>query len=175
MKHMIWNNTETLFEDHDDILANKDIYGIETDDAAWALAYDWTECNLEDERANLDLEIDSDIICFANLGLWNGRRTAYKTLKSRNLKDLLDVCCGDYVEWFVDDSGDMIVRDTHHDGTNVYTFRAIRSGLTDNQIENFYDKLYDGITRNDVKRYTRRIGDYAAKVYGWKLKGGLHA
>lgn len=175
MKHMIWNNTEWLEEDFHDIMNNLDQYDIEPGDesSAWELAHEWNDENLQDETTNLNVEVGT-IIVFANLGLWNGRHTAYKTLKSGNLKDCLSVCCGDYIEWFVDDSGDVIVRDTHHDGTNVYTFRALRK-LTDTQIENFYDKLdYEGVDSKTIKRYTRRLGDYVANVYGWKIKGGLH-
>ena len=175
MKHVIWNNTETPEELFRDIMNNLDQYDIEKGDeaSAWELAHEWNDDYLDDERANLDIDVGT-IIVFADLGLWNGHRAAYKILKSGNLRDCLNVCCGDYVEWYVDDRGDMIVRDTHHDGTNTYTFRALRD-LSDTQEWNMYDKLSEGFTRRDVKRYTRRLGDYAAKVYGWKLRGGVHA
>ena len=178
MKHTIWNNTDMLQEDFDDIMNNLDLHRIEKGDeqAAWELAHDWNDAWLDDEKTNLDIDVGYPIVVFADLGLWNGRRTAYKMLGSQNLKDCLNVCCGDYIDWFVDDCGDLTVRDTHHDGTNTYTFRALRGGMSWEQIENFYDKLdREGITKRTVKRYTRRLGDYVAKVYGWKLPGGVHA
>ena len=172
MKHMIWSN------DYDAIKAiANDLLALEEleEEEAWERANDLNDEYLGDERVNLNIDVGYPIIVFANLGLWNGRHSAYKMLGSQNLRDCLNVCEGEYVEWFVDDDGDLKIRDTHHDGTNVYVFRALRGGLSDVQLDNFFDKLdYEGITSAGVKRYTRRLGDYAAKVYGWKLKGGVH-
>lgn len=37
------------------------------------------------------------------------------------------------------------------------------------------DKIYAGTAEwADIVKVTRRLGDYAAKVYGWKLPGGIH-
>lgn len=183
MKHRIWANTyDAVKAVADYLMANPgEVYGDCWDEDeniseadAWDYAQDDVSNWLEDERANLDIDIGADIIVFADLGLWNGRRTGYKTLKSRNLRDVLDVCCGDYIEWYVNENGEMIIRDSHHDGTNVYTVRALRD-LSWAQLENFYGKLSRGLTTRDVKRYTRRLGDFPAKVYGWKLRGGVHA
>ena len=178
MKHSIWNNTDMLEETAHEIMDNPELYDIEKGDeyAAWELAHVWNDDRLDDEFVNLDIDVGYPIVVFAGLGLWDGHRTAYRMLGSQNLKDCLKVCCGMYIDWFVDEKGDLVVRDTHHDGTNVYTFRALRGGMSWEQIENFYDKLdSEGITKRTVKRYTRRLGDYAAKVYGWKLPGGVHA
>ena len=176
MKHTIWSNDYDQIEAIANDIKSEAIDEDEpmTDDEAWERAYDLNNDYLDDERINLDIVIPTDIIVFADLGLWNGRRSGYKVLNSRNLKDVLDVCCGDYIDWFVNENGEMIITDCHHDGTNYYTVRAMRD-LTDAQFENFSGKLWNGITEKDVKRYTRRLGDYPAKVFGWKLRGGVHA
>lgn len=174
MKHMIWSNDyDAIKAIADDLLADEEL----EEEEAWERAHDLNDYYLEDEQANLNIDVGYPIIVFANLGLWNGRHSAYKMLGSQNLRDCLNVCEGEYVDWFVDDDGDLKIRDTHHDGTNVYVFRALRGGLSDVQLDNFFDKLdCDGdFTWSRVKRYTRRLGDYAAKVYGWKLRGGVHA
>ena len=137
--HVIWTN---------------DLYGDELD-------------GLEDERENLNIEVGDEILIIASLGLWDGRKMAYKLLHKTNIKDCLCGTCGDYVTWFVDDRGDLMCRDIHHDGTNLYTYRAWKPGITETQKENFCEKVYCGkATRKDVTRYTRKIGTYVADVYG---------
>ena len=82
----------------------------------WSNEYDVIE-NLDDERANLNIEVGEEIIIIADLGLWDGRHQAYKLLRSTNIADCLTGTVGDYVTWFVDDRGDLMCRDCHHDGT----------------------------------------------------------
>ena len=126
---------------------------------------------LDDERANLNIDVGEEIIIIADLGLWDGRKMAYKLLYKTNIADCLCGTCGDYVTWFVDDRGDLMCRDIHHDGTNLYTYRAWKPGITETQKENFCEKVYHGTaTRKDITRYTQRIGDRVADVYGWKVR-----
>lgn len=42
---------------------------------------------LDDERVNLNIQLSQPILILADLGLWNGRHSAYKELKSGNIKD----------------------------------------------------------------------------------------
>ena len=44
--------------------------------------------NLDDERANLNVEVDGYIVAFASLGLWNGRFNGAK-LVGTNVRDIL--------------------------------------------------------------------------------------
>ena len=126
---------------------------------------------LEDERANLNIEVGDEIIVIADLGLWDGRHKAYRLLHSENIKDCLYGPIGDYVTWFVDDRGDLWCRDIHHDGTNLYLYRAWKHDVSETQKNNFIDKVYHGnVTRRDIARYTRKIGTYVADVYGWKVR-----
>lgn len=89
---------------------------------------------LEDEKRNFDIDLPENILVIATLGLWNGRRQGYKQL-SNNLSQCFSVCQHDYQEYFVDESGDLCATDSHHDGTNHYTFRMYRKGVTEKQIE----------------------------------------
>lgn len=171
MKHMIWSNC------YDEIKAIANDLRAEnpelTELEATEEAIEVNDGYLDDERANLSVSV-GEIIVLGSLGLWDGRRQAYRVLKGPDVKiaDCLNVVCGDYMEWYVDDRGDMMIRDYHHDGQNFYTFRAWKSGITETQKENFLRKAYEGhATRRDVTRYTHRLGDYAARIYGWKLPG----
>ena len=159
--HIIWSNDvehiEKLMEDDPELV--------------WESAYELNAEYLEDERANLNIEVGDEIIVLADLGLWYGRRHGYKLIRKTNIADCLCGTCGDYVTWFVDDRGDLMCRDIHHDGTNIYMYRAWKAETTDEQKRNFLQKIYDGkATRKDITRYTRKIGVYVADVYGWKVR-----
>ena len=172
--HTIWSNEyDTIEALEKDIRENPDdfVAGYSKDDDFWAIACQMNDDYLDDERANLNIEVGDEIIIIANLGLWDGKRMAYKELHRTNIADCFGGTCGDYVTWFVDDRGDLNCRDCHHDGTNIYLYRAWKKGVTETQQENFLDKVYRGrATRKDITRYTRKIGTYVADVYGWKVR-----
>lgn len=168
--HIIWTNDD--FDALDDIKKeimddNPDL----TEEQAMQCAYETRDEYLEDEKTNLNIDVGEEIIIIADLGLWDGRRQAYKLLNKTNIADCFGGTCGDYVTWFVDDRGDLNYRDCHHDGTNLYLYRAWKFGISETQKENFLYKVYKGrATRADITKYTRKIGTYVADVYGWKVR-----
>ena len=49
-------------------------------------------------------------------------------------------------------------------------YRVFKDGVTDTQIENLQDKIYNGkATRADITRVTKRLGDDIAGVYGFPI------
>ena len=170
MKHfVIWQNTELNADDwRDDCIEFCDVNGIEYNENK---LFDWiVETNdeyLNDERANLDFDVDGDIIVIADLGLWSGRRPAYKELKTRNVADIL-YSNDDYIEFFAD-AHNVRARGYHHDGTNNYLYRYFKPHLSDTQKQNFLDKIARGaVTPRDVSRYTCSLFPVVANVYGWR-------
>ena len=140
-------------------------------DHALDQAYEVNAESLDDEKRNLNIDVGEEIIIIADLGLWDGRRSAYKELHKTNIRDCLSGTCGDYVTWFVDDRGDLMCRDIHHDGTNLYTYRAWKPGVSEMQKENLLWKIRGGCAeRRDITRVTQRIGNKVADVYGWKVR-----
>lgn len=119
---------------------------------------------LNDERRNLDIQLNNPILVIANLGLWNGRRSAYKIIKSGNISDILYSDC-DYNEWFADTHNVRCIA-SHHDGTNYYLYREIKPDVN---IDNLLNKIYNGenITSQMLSHYTKSIRPYVASVYGW--------
>lgn len=120
---------------------------------------------LEDERENLDIQLENPILVIADLGLWSGRRQGYKIIESGNIKDILyDEC--DYVKWY-SDGYNVKATASHHDGTNYYEYREIRD--MDN-IGNLLELIYYGkkISRSKLNHYTKSIHPYVAEIYGWK-------
>lgn len=136
-----------------------------TDNDKWDIVYDEIDTQRTDERLNLSCLLDGKIMCIADLGLWDGRRSGYRYL-TENLNSIFDVG-EDYNEWYVDDLGDIRCKAVHHDGTNYYLFRAVKPEMNTEILE---DKLYEGTaTRRDITRYTERLGDYIGKIYGCKI------
>lgn len=164
-KYLIWSNYSLDYEDwREDLEAE---YPELSEQEREEKMYERNGEYLDDERMNLDIQLDKPILVIVDLGLWNGRYSGYKEIKSGNIKDCLSSEC-DYVTWYVDKLGDMRCDAVHHDGTNHYLYRTYKNGVSDAQIENLKEKIYRGtVTRADITRITRRLGDEIGKVYGW--------
>lgn len=169
-RHVIWSNDNLDFErDWKDDLSSQ--YPDHTEDELLSLMYDLNNEYLDDERVNLNITLSRPILIIADLGLWNGRRSGYAEIKSRNIRDCL-YSESDYVTWFVDELGDLRCDAVHHDGTNHLLYRVYKDTATESQIERLQEKLYEGTaTRQDITRLTKRLGDVIADVYGWRIKG----
>ena len=130
----------------------------------------WTsECNYEDWKDDLE-ELYPDysdaerqeIMCELNGDYLN------------DLRDNMDVqlegpilVIGDLGLW----KGDLRATFYHHDGTNYYLYRAIMKTATEEEIDELEDKIYyQTVTRADICRTTRRLGDMIARVYGWPVE-----
>lgn len=165
--HLIWSNYDIDYEDwRDDLEAE---HPDMTEDERISLMYDINNDYLDDERCNLDIQLSRPILIIGDLGRWNGRVMGYKEIKSGNIKDCL-YSDTDYSTWYVDKNGDFRCTAIHHDGTNYYLYRTYKDGVSDEQIENFKWKIYNGkATRADITRITRRLGDEIGKVYGWEF------
>ena len=140
-----------------------------SEDERISLMYEINGDYLDDERANLNVQLSQPILVVGDLGLWNGRRMGYKEIPSGNIRDCLygDT---DYSTWYVDRLGDLRCDAIHHDGTNHYLYRVYKDSASPSQIELLKEKLYRGIaTRADITRVTRRLGDDIAKVYRFSI------
>lgn len=174
-KHVIWDNRnldvnddwKEAYKEHCEL---NDLEFVPDDESA---VYDFmVEMNseyLEDERSNLNVQLPTAILVIADLGRWNGRFQGYKEIESGNIKDCLQLDC-DYHTWFVDEAGDLRCDAVHHDGVNHYLYRAYRDGVSDEEIEDLKELLYEGkATSDDIERVTVRLGDEIGKVYGWEF------
>lgn len=117
---------------------------------------------LDDERANLNKEVDGVIVCFADLGLWDGHHKGAKIFGT-NVKDIL-YSNWDYTSWYCDRYN---VRSTsvHHDGTNHYLYRVAKDKKT---AQRLVKKIASGeMTEQQFMKATKSIRSYVARVYGW--------
>ena len=168
-KHLIWSNYDLDYEDWRTDLETE--YPELSEHERMALMYEINSGYLDDERTNLDIQLDQPILIIADLGLWQGRRMGYKEIESGNIWDcLFSDRDTDYATWYVDKQGDLRCSAVHHDGTNYLLYRTYKDGVTESQIDRLKEKLYCGTaTRADITRVTRRLGDEIGKVYGWEF------
>ena len=175
-RYVIWSNNLDLEDWRDDLLAEAEENGESaetlTEQDLYERMYERNADYLEDERVNLShVVFNEPILVIANLGLWNGRHKGYKEIQSGKVTDCL-YSDTDYIEWYVDAYGNMRCDATHHDGTNHYLYRAWKPGLSEYQKDNLREAILEGkATTELIGRYTHRIGDKIAAVFGWSVKG----
>ena len=88
MEHIIWSNFDINVADYADFL--KENYPEVTDpNEQYELCCEMNYAYLDDEKANIDIELPNPIICIADLGRWNGRSMGYKMIESGNIADCL--------------------------------------------------------------------------------------
>ena len=118
----------------------------------------------DDEVDNLNKELDNKILVIAELHLWDGISSGFKIIDSQNLNAIMYVGQGERKKVYVK-GRDIIMEDSHHDGTNIYTFRLIKDM---DKIHNLTDKIYhNNFSSKDISRYTKSLGNIVRKIYGW--------
>lgn len=167
-KRIIWSNIDINPDDwRDDYkeIAELNEWDEDTDDDdnLWEYINETLDRYLDDERMNLNKQTDGRILVIADLGLWDGRRQAYKILP-RNISRILSDSA-DYLEWY-SDGYNIKATAIHHDGTNFYEYRVIRE---DRNIDNLLESICNGeeISRKKLNYYTKSLHNDVAKVYGW--------
>ena len=167
----IWKSDIDLDEWRDfiaeDSEVNPDFYeGRDPDAAAYEAVCEENASYLEEERANLDIQLEHPILIIADFGLWDGRRKAYKVVDSGNIRDILypQVKGMSECNWYCD-GYNIRCDEANHDGTNHYTYREIRN---EENSDRFLEKLYYGeaISSGTLNYYTRSIAKDVARVYG---------
>lgn len=162
-KIIIWSDRNLNIDDWRDDL--KSTYEDFSDDELYDIMHKINSDYLQDERQNLNIDIGREIICIANLGLWYGRKSAYKMIGTNIAQCLYSEC--DSTEWFVNENNDLQCIADHHDGTNYYTYRAFKVNVTEKQKYKLLVKIYNNVDfSEELKRYTMSIGKYIRKVYG---------
>lgn len=166
-KQMIWTSDDYFNEDaRMDYQESKRTYSRDedyvVDDEEWA---DAVAACLNDERCNLNKEVDGVIIALADLGLWYGRRKGYQ-LMGNNVANILH--SRHDAEWF-GDSYNIRGIEHHHDGTNHILYRVAKD---EESAQRIAEKIYTGqIDETRFRKMTRSLYPYVAAVYGWKVRG----
>lgn len=128
------------------------------DQTADQIAYD-SICDYLTETVTdeIDRHAPHGLAIFADLGLWNGRRRGIKIVDS--FRDVLNGC-DDWTFITIETTPQgLTVYAPHHDGTNVYTLRALTEAGA-NRYSDYDDELEQSLIHGSartVRRYTRRI------------------
>ena len=85
--HLIWSNYNIDYEDWREELEEE--YPDLSEDERYLKMLEINNDYLDDERTNLNIQLNQPIIVIADLGLWNGRRSGYKEIESGNIRDCL--------------------------------------------------------------------------------------
>lgn len=182
MIHTIWKediNIEDFRDDLEEAFPDRSWNELKNSPEAYTYCAELNGEYLNDERWNLDIQLPYPILMVANLGLWNGRRWTYHVFESGKISDCLYslLTCDSMCHWYLDDNGDLCCDEAHHDGTNHYIYRMIKptaSGNLEDRIELIAEKILSkDFEIKSIKRYTNRLGDKIADVYGWSIKGGV--
>lgn len=169
MNHIIWSNNNLDYEDWREDLEFE--YPELSEDERLRMMYELNDEYLNDERMNLNIQLSQPILCIADLGLWDGRRSAYREIESGNIRDCLHFY-HDYATFFVDQRGDLRCDDIHHDGTNHYLYRVFRDGVSETRRNRLEEKIVNGtVTKKDLEYCTRKLGPDICMVYGWDYVG----
>jgi hypothetical protein len=170
-RRVIWSNINLDIEDwRDDYKEYLEMNEIDDKDpndenAIYNWMIDTNDCYFDDECVNLNKKLEGKILCIADLGLWNGRRSGYKILGT-NLNTIFNIGSFDYAE-FYGDGHNIRAIEHHHDGTNYYLYRVIRDGR---KIDKLLSAIYNGeeISKSKLNYYTKSIYKDVANVYGWR-------
>ena len=161
---VIWTNNDytewekCMLEDYPDE-ASREAEGIEI---SYERYMDDRDNDLYDERANLDIPVDGVIVCFADLGLWDGHHQGAKKF-GKYVKNILRSEC-EFNDWFCD-RYNVRCEASHHDGSNSYLYRVAKD---EEQADRLVQAIaYEDMTEEEFRKATKSLRPYVAKVYGW--------
>lgn len=132
---------------------------------------DWRDC----EKANLNVELLSDIVIIAKQQMWNGVVPRVSRI-GRNLNIIVDCPFRDIDDEEVyADTYNIRWRGSHHDGVNTAIYRVMKEGK---KYDTFLQALIRASEKLDatdkerawnraISRYTESLRPEVASVYGW--------
>lgn len=177
-RYIIWD--ELMSEEEEQELVQEfrgnPEYDNMSEDELRSLANDLHSDYLEDEKANLSgIEVPNGLILTGSIQRWNGCH--YGALVPENTPDTIAEClrgfcdCVSYLTFYVED-GEFLIREAHHDGTNLYRVRAWKPEIDEDQKDEFWGDFYDGKDIGpQLEDMTFRVGDLIGDVYGWEFAG----
>ena len=159
MEQIIWTNND--YEEWKECCIKYD--GMSEEETTYERYWEERSWDIDDERDNLNVQVDGCIVAFCDLGLWDGRHNGGAVIGS-NVKDILSSDC-DYIKWYCD-RYNVNCTAIHHDGTNNYIYRVAKDKNTAMKLINKI--VYDGMTKEQFFKKTKSLRPYVVKVYGFK-------
>ena len=174
-KQIIWTsdyeNIEAIAKE-EMVYRNEELGEEMTEDEAIDYAYELNNDYLDDERCNLDKEVNGFIIAMAfrssaRYGVWGGNGKKGYKLCGSNVSDILTTRSDD-AEWY-GDGYNIRGEFADHDGEDSVIYRVAKSEY---DAERLATKIYNGdiSTEEQFRKATKSLYPYVAKVYGWKMR-----
>ena len=164
-KRIIWTNNLDPKDWEEDYKCWLEDGGYTEEDNPLSLEEWMDESNniyLDDERRNLDVDVDGIIVAYGVLGLWDGTHLGGKVV-GYNVSRILHTEC-DSAEWYCDQYNVRFCG-AHHDGRNTILYRVAKDRET---AERLVDQIVSGkLTEEQFRKRTKSLRPYVAKVYGW--------
>nr|WP_297934566.1 hypothetical protein [uncultured Lachnoclostridium sp.] len=176
-RYMIWDSDavdeEFVKNEREEM---ESVYPNQSDDWWWGFAEETNQEYLNCEKMNLrNIGFSKEIIIFAEVDLWYCRTLICSNTGTRKVSEILSsdgyLRGQSNIKYWVDAYGNLRAEESHHDGTNTYLFRVFKDFVSEETEEFVLDKATRGtLTKDDITRYTHRIGKEIADVYGWKVR-----
>lgn len=143
-----------------------------SEEEAIDFAYELNNDYLDDERCNLDKEVNGYIIAMAfrssaRYGVWGGNGNKGYKLCGTNVSDILSTS-SDWAEWY-GDTYNIRGEFADHDGGDSVIYRVAKSEEDAGRIA---EKIWSGeiSSEEEFRKATKSLYPYVAKVYGWKVR-----
>jgi hypothetical protein len=175
MKRLIWQNYDVSVDDYEDFL-NEEYPRITDEYEKQDLCDGINNDYLEDERVNLNKELNTGIVIYGDVGRWDGIRKGHRFVcgndgNTKVFANLSDVLCFEkdceLAEWYVE-YGEIKTTQCHHDGTHELTYRALvydKDRISIYEIEDAFHKN----AADAIAKYTRSLAPDVCEVYGWEV------
>ena len=165
-EHVIWDSTQDFEEWREDLEAE---LPDATREERERFMEDANRDLLHFIKEELSAGYPNGILVAADLGLWNGRHTAFRELEGGKLSDCFEPGRDTLrIKWYLDPAGDLRAEDHHHDGVNRYLYRAWKDGVTEAEKGKLRERILAGTAgKGEIAALTDRLGDEIGRVYGW--------
>lgn len=142
-----------------------------TDQEVMQTWYDEAEAAFADEKMNLNIPIERDVLVIQTINRWNGQTVRCSVIRRNTIGDLLERSFDGNSFYVEADTGDLVGEAYHYDGTNYYRFREVSADAPNDNIDDLIYKIEAGEEyEKELQALTKPFGGRIAKVYGWEVQ-----
>ena len=142
-----------------------------TDQEVMQAWYDEAETSFADEKLNLRIPIERDVLVIKTVNRWNGQTVHCSVIHRNTIGDLLERFFDGNSFYVEAETGDLVGEAYHHDGTNYYRFREVSADAPNDNIDDLIFRIEDGDDyQQELEALTKTFGGRIAKVYGWEVQ-----
>ena len=161
-----------FFENFDYELSDEELDAIidENYDTVWEYIENLHNMYLDDEKDNLNCPLHNEVLCI-DYGFDDDEIQEVQRTEISNLNECLHPRTEDTeIMYFVEKDTLELRQKEYGYSTNYFTYREVKAGVTEEQLDEFFDKCNAGkVTQADIDKITKPMGEYVQKVYGFEV------